>query len=69
MHAVIRELSESEEADVCVGGGDGVIGDSEEDTVRFPLLRVWSRVDDEGVRRDRVRTTTRRNMCKMCQVD
>ena len=53
-HAVIGELLESEEVDVCVRGGDGVIGDSEEDTVRFPLLWVWSRVDDEGVRRDRV---------------
>jgi len=53
-HAVIGELLESEETDVCVGGGDGVIGDSEEDAVWFPLLWVWSGVDDEGVWWDRM---------------
>ena len=51
---VIWELSESEEADICVGGGDGVIGDKEEDTVQFSLLHVWSGVDDEGVQWDRM---------------
>lgn len=60
------ELLESDEADICVGGGDGVIGDNEEDAVQFPLLHVWSGVDEEGVRRDRVQLRMRHNMCNMC---
>jgi hypothetical protein len=59
--AAVGELLESEEADVCFGGGDGVIGDNEEGAGWLPLLRVWSGVDEEGVRRDRIILVTRRN--------
>jgi hypothetical protein len=52
--AVVGELLESEEADVCFGGRDGVIGDNEEGAGWLPLLWVWSRVDEEVVQWDRI---------------